>query len=244
MNTQKRFLPPVWDVPVDPVLRDRYVSDLQKSIGAMVRKERERMGLAQAEFAKLARMHANTLGKIERGDALPDVGQLFDLSCVMGVEVKDLLAGLSKPASQDSVLEDADLLLVPGYDVKASAGNGNHVNGEAVIGRYAFSRSWLARKGLKHENLAVVTANGDSMEPTVRSGDILLVDLSVKRVSPDGIYLIEKDNELFCKRLQRLFDGGVSIMSENTKYETQHLSPASAEALHVVGRVIWIGGER
>lgn len=243
MNTQKQEPHTESGVPSEAMKRDQVVLSLQKAIGRYVRSGRERLGLKQDEFSKLARMHANTLGKIERGEAMPDLGQLYDLSAVVGVSVSDLLA-LQEPASPADALDQADLVLVPGYDVKASAGNGSPVQSEAVIAQYAFSRSWLSRRGLRQESLGVVAADGDSMEPTVRSGDILLVDLGCTRISADGIYLIEKDNELFCKRLQRMFDGGVSIMSDNSKYETQHLPPASAEGLHVVGRVVWIGGER
>lgn len=154
--------------------------------------------------------------------------------------VLDSLPSSSAYASLDS----GDLVLVPSYGVEASAGNGAPVNDEHVIGRFAFKRSWLARKGLNPQHLAVVTARGDSMEPTVRDGDILLVDRNVTRISADGIYLIERDNELYCKRLQRLFDGGVTIMSDNPRYEAQQLAGEAADALNVTGRVIWIGGER
>lgn len=240
MTTQKNRAPTPdgGDDQRDPQLRG-----LQLAIGRFVRARRVEMGHGQESFAKAVGMHVNTLGKIERAEAVADIAQLCDLARVMGVELRDLLT-LDPPAGSVDPLADADLTLVPAYDVKASAGNGSPVQSEAVIGRYAFSRSWLARKGLKIDHIGVVQADGDSMEPTVRSGDILLVDLSGTRLSADGIYLVEKDNELFCKRLQRLFDGGVAIMSDNPKYETQHLTPAGAEGLHVVGRVVWIGGER
>ena len=151
----------------------------------------------------------------------------------------------STPAHGGITAENSgDLVLVSGYGVKASAGNGEQVNDEHVIGRFAFKRSWISRKGLNPNSLAVVTARGDSMEPTVRDGDILLVDRNIDRISTDGIYLIERDNQLYCKRLQKKFDGGVTIMSDNPRYEAQQLSADAAASLHVAGHVIWIGGER
>lgn len=138
----------------------------------------------------------------------------------------------------------ADFAMIDAYDIEASAGNGTVAREEEVIGRFAFRRSWLNRKGLSPATLVIITAKGDSMEPTVRSGDILLVDKNITRLASDGIYLIERDNEVYCKRLQKLFNGGVSIMSDNEKYKPQELDQSEAEQLNVTGRVVWIGGER
>ena len=215
------------------------------------RRVKEARGLvSQKTLADLIDVHVNTIGKIERGDAVPDAIQLHEIGRVTKTNPAWLLCGDLYEKSSESTHGDkaaansADLVLVRGYDVKASAGNGSQVNDENVMGSFAFKREWLARKGLNPQNLAVVTARGDSMEPTVRDGDILLVDRNVTNISADGIYLIERDNELYCKRLQRKFDGGVTIMSDSPRYEAQHLSADAAEDLHVAGRVIWIGGDR
>lgn len=220
-------------------------------IGKRVREARGSM--SQKQLAEALRVHINTVGKFERNDAVPDALMLIEIGRATRCSPAWLLmgdgyekrAGLISPggALQPS-LESADLVLVPSYGVEASAGNGSPVSDEQVIGRFAFKRSWLERKGLNAQQLAVVTARGDSMEPTVRDGDILLIDRNVARISADGIYLIERDNELYCKRLQRLFDGGVTIMSDNPRYEPQQLPGEAAGALNVTGRVIWIGGER
>lgn len=139
---------------------------------------------------------------------------------------------------------DPEFIMVHGYDVRASAGVGAPVHSEQAIGRFAFHRDWIRRKGLRPSSLAIVTAKGDSMEPTVRDGDILLVDISVHSTAIDGIHLIERDGDLFCKRLQPLHAGGLRVVSDNEHYLPQELTAAEAEAVRVVGRVIWVGGER
>lgn len=230
-------------------LRDEMAHRSRLEIGRRIKEARG--GMSQKQLADALGVHFNTIGKFERGDAVPDVIQIADLAIATKVTPAWLANGAPyKKSLRDSETDVGqehsakDLVFVPGYDIKASAGNGSHINEEQVIGRFAFKRSWLARKGLNPQNLAVVSARGDSMEPTVRDGDILLVDRNVTRISADGIYLIERDNELYCKRLQRKFDGGVTIMSDNPRYEAQHLTGETADALHVTGHVIWIGGER
>lgn len=250
MNTQNGAQNPVSGVlPISKAIRAELAHRSSIEVGRRIKEARGE--LSQKQLADALGVHVNTIGKFERGEAVPDVIQIFDIAIATkvtpawlanGAPYKKNLRESETDVGQQHSAED--LVFVPGYDIKASAGNGSHVNEEQVIGRFAFKQSWLARKGLNPQSLAVVTARGDSMEPTVRDGDILLVDRDVSRISADGIYLIERDNDLYCKRLQRRFDGGVTIMSDNPRYEAQHLPREAAEDLHVAGRVIWIGGER
>jgi phage repressor protein C with HTH and peptisase S24 domain len=140
--------------------------------------------------------------------------------------------------------ELADFFFVPEVDVRAGAGGGQLVDSEEVIGKFAFRRSWLRQKGVRPESLAVVTARGDSMAPTVNDRDILLVDTAVERLTSDGIYLIEQSNNLQCKRLQFELGNGIIVKSDNPAYHDQRLSFDEAAGLRIAGRVIWVGGER
>lgn len=188
--------------------------------------------------------HPNTIAKFERGDVLPNAWELLRLSRLFSCEVQDLYGGVDHLTPLASQSTAAEFAMIPEYGVRASAGNGQLVDNEEIIGRFAFKRSWLASRGIKSENLAVVSADGDSMEPTVRDADILLVDTSVQTIRADGIYLIEQGGELRCKRLQAMVDGGVKIRSDNPRYETEVVPPDNAEMIRVVAKVIWIGGER
>jgi phage repressor protein C with HTH and peptisase S24 domain len=56
--------------------------------------------------------------------------------------------------------------------------------------RIAFRRDWIQRKG-SPENMSLIRVAGDSMEPTLHSGDIVLIDHSRDYVDPHGgIYAI------------------------------------------------------
>ena len=214
------------------------------NVGSRIREARGQM--SQKTLAEQIHVHVNTIGKFERGETVPDATDLWNIALSTHTNAAWLLCG-NKYEKSASGLERSDkdgLVLVKGYGLKASTGNGQAVDDEQSVGQFAFKRTWIRRKGLNPNNLSVVTAKGDSMEPTVRDGDILLVDQMVDRISTDGIYLIERENDLYCKRLQRSFDGGVTIMSDNPRYSPQQLSPESANSLHITGRVVWVGGER
>lgn len=221
------------------------------SLAVGQRMKEARGSRSQEALAEAVGVHANTIGKLERGKASADTTLLVAIARATAVSPAWLLLGEPYPKSATSTriappapAEMGDFAMIDAYDIEASAGNGVLAREEEVIGRFAFKRAWLDRKGLNPASLVIVTAKGDSMEPTVRSGDILLVDKNITRLASDGIYLIERDNEVYCKRLQRLFNGGVSIMSDNAKYKPQELDQDGAERLRVTGRVVWIGGER
>lgn len=149
------------------------------------------------------------------------------------------------PTETKVQLDVQQYFLVPQLGVHASAGNGYAVDTEDVIGRFAFRRDWLSKKVANTDALRVITAKGRSMEPTVRDGDILLVDTSPQERLTDGIYVLNYQGESICKRLMRLVDGGLRICSDNaTEFPPQDVPVGHVEQVHVVGRVIWVGGER
>ena len=54
------------------------------------------------------------------------------------------------------------------------------------------------------------------MQPTISSGDLLLVDRSKLQVRGERIYLINLDDEVMVKRVKCLLDGSVVIRGDNT----------------------------
>lgn len=84
---------------------------------------------------------------------------------------------------------ESDFILVPRYDVKASAGSGSNIQSEQVVDHLAFKRDWVADMDLQHDHLALISAKGDSMEPTIKNGDLLLVDTRPRETFIEGIYI-------------------------------------------------------
>lgn len=132
--------------------------------------------------------------------------------------------------------------LLPLYDATASAGPGLAIDSETVLHRIAFREEWVRTvTNAPLDQLAVITVDGDSMEPTLRQGDSVLVDFRQNRPTrKDGIYVIRTDGGLQVKRLQvELGRNRITVLSDNPAYEAQrHLTP---EDIQVLGRVIWLG---
>ncbi len=106
----------------------------------------------------------------------------------------------------------------------------------------AFRKDWLRKKGVSPDNLSLIKVQGDSMEPTLLSGDLVLVDHSRTVVAPQGgIYAIATDHEIMIKRIQVLFpQNKLKIISDNPRYEPIEADPGQ---IRINGRAIWYGRE-
>ena len=93
-----------------------------------------------------------------------------------------------------------------------------------------------------HNNrLALITVKGDSMEPTLRSDDLILTDISTGHIDDDSIYVLQFKNDLVLKRIQRKMNGSVVVKSDNPIYGQEEMDELAAQALPVVGKVVWFG---
>ncbi len=144
-------------------------------------------------------------------------------------------------SSATDVRDSEDFMLIPYYDVRASAGSGSLQTGvEAPESALAFQARWIraiATSGI--EKLAVIRVEGDSMFPTLNDGDHILLDTADRRVR-DGIYVLRTDDSLHVKRLAiHPATGRLTIQSDNAAYPSWPDCPV--HSLEVIGRVVWVG---
>lgn len=136
--------------------------------------------------------------------------------------------------------KEDNYIFIPHVSGKISAGGGL-VPDNAVELRLAFRRDWIQRHG-EPQNMSLIRVSGDSMEPTLYSGDIVLVDHNRNYIDPQGgIYAIAMDDVIMIKRLQVIYPlKKIRIISDNPKYEPLE---AETEQIVVNGKVIWFGRE-
>jgi len=206
----------------------------------------------------------STLETYITGQSEPQVSRLIEIAKVAEVNVAWLATGEGPQfLTEESIVEDfkktgalelpaavvsrtpegpEGFVLIPRLEVEASAGNGREV---AQIYQpdqtVAFKESWLRRIGVSPNNAHALSAVGDSMEPTIRDGDLLLVDTSIDRVSDNGIYIVVLAGLVFVKRLHVRRDGSLVLKSDNPSYPDEDVPAADTADLHVAGRVRWFG---
>ncbi|QGN55986.1 S24 family peptidase [Novosphingobium sp. Gsoil 351] len=126
---------------------------------------------------------------------------------------------------------------VPRLPLGASAGPGALAESEAPVGQLRFSARWLKAHGLDAAMLSAIEVEGDSMEPTLRDGDEILVDRTPRPLRA-GIYVLRLDDVLLVKRVDRAGDA-LRLISDNRAYP--EIERAAGE-VEILGRVVWKGG--
>jgi phage repressor protein C with HTH and peptisase S24 domain len=132
-----------------------------------------------------------------------------------------------------------ELVMVPRLDVQVSGGHGATVHSEQIVDSLAFKAAWVRANGLQPSRLALVEAVGESMQPTIQRGDLLLVDLRVNHPAQEGLFVIRRDDTLQVKRLQQLYTGEILVRSDNPAYVAENIPPDRAGELQIIGRVVW-----
>jgi|TARA_R110001583_G_scaffold4770_2_gene27096 phage repressor protein C with HTH and peptisase S24 domain len=170
--------------------------------------------------------------------------EIYEASRATGYSMDWILTGQGIPQTDkiQVVPEADDYCHISQYSIEASAGQGALVEAENIDQHLAFKESWLRKSGINPANLIAIYARGDSMEPTIFSGDSLVIDKTKDTVTSDGgVYVINYDGELFVKRVQKQLDGLVAITSDNKNYRDMTIPTQDLSKLKIIGRVVWSG---
>jgi phage repressor protein C with HTH and peptisase S24 domain len=188
----------------------------------------------------------NTWGRYEREERLPDAEFLLLLRKKRGISPDWVLTGEGPREASRSVAtreEAGDYVALPLLDVSAAAGHGALVTGEKEVDSLVFKRDFLRHElDAAPEDLRLIHVVGESMEPDLRAGDVILVDLRDTRVSREGIFVLRVGDGLLVKRLQRLPGGEIEASSSNPRYKPFNVDLKARETgVAIIGRVVWAG---
>ena len=127
-------------------------------------------------------------------------------------------------------------------DVRAAAGLTGFENSdypEVISSLYLTDEGMLQIIGKKNANgICIVNVPTDSMEPTIRKGDIVFIDTKINAYNGDGIYAFTIDGALFIKRVQKLVGGGYRLHSDNKDYDPQDITDEICQTAKFIGRFI------
>ena len=118
-----------------------------------------------------------------------------------------------------------DEVWIAHYDVRAAMGGGQipHDYPE-MLQDVRVSPQHLREMGVEfkeHFHLKMVTGWGQSMAPTIKHRDPLLVDISIREFVGDGIYMFSWEGHLYIKRLQWIGDDQIKMISDNERHPPQ-----------------------
>jgi len=227
------------------------LGDMSTLGGRIAQALQKKNGGNQSELARYVGVTPQAVQQWISGETSPRGKRLARIADFLGVSPVALQYGEGYAAPDQlpagAVAEAAGpyraaVLQVPVLNVEGSMGAGRLAPAhESVVDFMRLSEQWLRRNLVVSslQALRVVTAYGDSMDPTFTDGDLLLADTGVTEIKIDAVYVIGRGDELFIKRVQRRLDGAVIIKSDNPLYESYVVPPGEADQLRVLARVVW-----
>ena len=116
-----------------------------------------------------------------------------------------------------------DEVWIAHYDIRGAMGAGQSIHDfPEMLKDIRVSPSHLRELGVEfeeHYHLKLVTGWGQSMEPTIKHRDPLIVNVHVREFSGDGIYLFFWDDHVYIKRLQVADEDHFEMISDNTRHK-------------------------
>ncbi|ELY22293.1 XRE family transcriptional regulator [Vreelandella titanicae] len=220
-----------------------------------LKKARKLAGLNQAELAKRIGVQQTSISDLERGKS-KSTSFSTQIAHELGVSALWLATGKGemvgavsgRPASQAVALPPSsnDYALIPQLSARGENGHGYLNDHVEVKGDLAFKREWLAKIGAKPESLSVIYADGDSMEPYIVSGDVVLIDHGCTTPMNGKVFAIRRpDNSISIKRLIQHVSGEWVLSSDNPNkalYRDELIDSASVCQVPIIGKVVWRGG--
>lgn len=142
--------------------------------------------------------------------------------------------------SAADIMKEIGISLVPEIDISLSMGGGNVIDVHQQIGVVPFRTDWLSGQYAgKLAQLIVARGDGDSMQPTILDGDIVLIDTAQCAITrQDKIWAVSWGDLGMIKRVRRTPEGNYLLMSDNSSVSS--ITAVDGE-MSVIGRVIWIG---
>ncbi len=227
------------------------------SLANNLKNARIKKGLKQDDLAKMIGKSKNVISNWERGDNKPDADTLFRLCDILDVDANYLIGWESNQNLSLSIREQELIKkyrFLSDYDKEAIDSLINHLSGRqtefiqiesptllpyyghiasAGTGQFVFDDipPEMIEVESNHINMQAdfaVGVNGDSMEPTYKDGDVLLIKKQPSvNVGEIGIFMI--NGEAFVKEL-----GHNVLVSHNPKYAPIPFS----ESISCIGKVL------
>jgi transcriptional regulator with XRE-family HTH domain len=227
---------------------------------------REARGMSRSELVRLSGVSKQQLSRLENGLIRLRLDHLKPFAGPLGYSPEQMLLWGRYPGTTGGGhIESSDVLReesgqeeplgpalgqVPELDTRAGLGGGGLPARELrKDGRHADplkSEGWLFPNGFVRDQLhtssgrlLVIETTGDSMAPTIVSGERVIVDTSHKTPTPDGLYAIRDTfNCIVVKRLQVLRSARpprVTLISDNPNHASEEVPLGELE---VVGKVL------
>ncbi|OOF55743.1 repressor [Rodentibacter genomosp. 2] len=122
-------------------------------------------------------------------------------------------------------------------EVRLSAGTGAFNSDYEEINTTKIERAWLQSRRLKAKDCAMFLVSGESMYPTLKDGEEIIVDRSKRELIEGKIFVLNHNGAMLVKKVQFTYNG-VELISDNPSYRPLKLDTEEANSLIIIGQVV------
>lgn len=200
------------------------------------------VGLNQRSLAVAAGLHEDRVRNILRGRSRnPRADTVDALAIVLGVPATWLLGqtdAAKLPPSSVGIGEfGGSMATIPELD--ARAGGDMLADVRSRIADWGFPAIWLvAIAGSGTDDIRVLEVRGNSMEPSLSSGDKVIIDRQQTIPSPPGYFVLRDGLGTVIKQIENIPNSNppcVVIKSVNRDYGAYEVA---SDQINIVGRVV------
>ncbi len=188
----------------------------------------------------------------DAGILLPTLREVAD---ELGITVGSLVDPPSSDGTRQTDLTDPEALAGPKGELiefpagakpivvhrLATAAGSGALDLDESVKTYAWFRSeWLSRKGLVADQCAIISVMGESMDPALPDGCVILIDRNRTRLRSNRIFVLRTEDGLIVKRAGR--NGRRWLMVSDNDNGDWPTLPWPREA-KVIGQVVWSAQE-
>lgn len=193
-------------------------------------------GITQNELATQLKISRSTIGMYENGAREPDFETLELIADYFNVDIDYLLGRTSKttyipvPALHKGVVINVLGRVAAGIPIEAV---------EEIVDTEEISEE-MAKTG----EFFGLRIDGDSMEPRMQKGDVVIVRKQDDAESGDVVIAMINGDDATCKRLRKYRDG-IELISNNPSYEPMFFSNQEIQdkPVRIIGKVVELRGK-
>ena len=193
------------------------------NFGDRLVKAREDLGFNQANFSEKIDLAAQSLARYEKNKVNPSMEFIAKLTDMFNINSNWLLTGKGEMFISNDTTKNSDNYFIDLLNVRAGAGEGIYNYVIETVDTISLDKSFF-RTPINTNKIKGIQVDGDSMEPTLRDGDYVLIDENIN-FGTNGIYAIQYGGQILIKRLQFKMDGTILIISDNDKYDKEEFNP-------------------
>lgn len=208
-----------------------------------IQRFREDRGWSRPQLGKRMGTSGQQVERLEKAQRRLTQGWIDKAAAAFNVAPEDIISPQgerSKPpaAVPMPAATDDDTVELIALDLSLSMGPGTLIEDFVEEDRVRMSLRFIQQiTRTPSDRLRLVRGIGDSMEPTLRTGDRVMVDINDRQLSrTHGVYWIDHLGTHGIKRLRPAGRGTIMVMSDNPMVPDFEVD---AQDIRIEGRVIW-----